>query len=522
MPPVFVPLAAAVSAVATPLFAAAASGATLLATLGPAGQILLSIGISAAAAAIQRASLKDRGALAYGLASDDLRLNTRQEVPPQRWIYGDVVVGGPLFFEESIGSQYYQGFLLGEGPISAVEDIRNSHERIPVPPIVFGQIVLPNNSRIGGPNYVGRLEFCVRQGTLGQAIDPILDVDFPNLPNSSFRQRGVATLVAKSQYGGSVENNEILWGSSRRPNYSLRVKGVPVYDPRDGTQTLPADPNDAAQLEAARLTWKWSNTAALVQADYLWRENGGRIPLSQMDWHKIAMSAEYDDQTIRTADGRDIRRHTIDGVVNSGQSPVQILQSMLTANRGFVVRSRGRVWVQSSQPVEPIVTLTDAMIVGGLEIRRSQPKRNLLNRVRCRFIDPRQQWTQVDGPVRDRSDLRTADGDLYEATVDLPYTSEHPRAQRLQKLYLDESRLGRQIRGVFGTELVGLEAGDAVRVELETFAFINGIYRVDSVALSEDRMSVEVTATEYSADIEKSWTAADEQPYTLPDIDLTS
>lgn len=491
-----------------------------LATAGTS--LLVGVALSFASAAIQRGSYSDRGRLSAGINSPETRLNTRQEVPSQRRVYGDVIIGGPLFFEQNIDPKYYQGFLLSEGPITSAEEIFNSQTKLQLGGVGFGNIETPLTNIEGQPPYVGNCRVSVRQGRLDQAIDPILAEAFPALDVARFRQRGVATLVFEANYGATFEEHEQLWGSARRPNPTVRILGVPVYDPRDATQRLPVNPNDPEEMEAARLTWKWSNTAALVQSDYLWYENGGRIPLGSINWDRVARSADYDESLIGVKDGAPIRRHTIDGVVTAGQQPVQILQSMLSSNRGFICRQQGRVWVQSSQPIDkPRITITDDMIVGGLESRRTQPKRNLVNRVRTRFIDPRQQWTQVDGPILDRPDLQADDQDLYEATVDVPWTADHRRAQRLAKLYLEGSRLGRTIRFGVTSRVLGLEAGDVVRIQLKHMPRANGVYRIEELRLSDDLQTFTVTATEYDPSIESSWSPADEQPFELPELEVT-
>lgn len=525
MPPVVVPLVANVLiAFGVAPLTALSVGITVgtSALLSSVGSLALSVGLSAAASAVARSSLSDRGKIGAGVNSPDIRLNTRQEVPARRWVYGEVLVGGPLFFEESKGDYYYQGFLWSEGPISEVVRVQNSQNVIPFS-TQFNQILIPSTDLEGAPPYSQNVRVSLRQGLIGQPADPLLLEAFPELDAATFRQRGVATIVFEARNGDDYEQFEQLWGTVRRPNPIALIRGVPIYDPRDPAQRLPTDPDDPYDLEDARLTWKWSNNAALVQADYLWRPDGGRIPLHAMRWDEIAKSADYDDGLIPTKSGELIRRHTIDGVVTSGQNPVSILQSMLTANRGFVVRHQGRVWVQSSKPVwDPVLTITDEMIKGSIEFRRAQPKRQLLNRVRSRFIDPRQEWTMVDGPVRDRPDWRMDDGDLYEATVDLLWTADHRRAQRLQKAAMDESRLGRMITTALDIGVVGLKAGDVVRVDSRILPRLNGVYRLTEVQLAEGMAAIRISGAEYDPTIETNWDpAVDEMDFELPELEVS-
>lgn len=530
MPALILPTAAALtphialffgisSATAAGVAAGVVSAATVATNIVISAALSAGVGLLARRTSNQRTSLSDSGGAGRVINSTEIRLNTRQEVPSVRWVYGEVMIGGALFFEESIDQDFYQGFLWSEGPITEILELRNTQELLIMSSYEFDRILDVSTNIEGKPPYVGMIQLSARRGTIDQPIDPILAADFPALDPTTFRQRGVATLVSKANFGADYEEFDFLWGSARRPNPIARIRGVPVYDPRDPSQRLPTNPDDPEDLEDARLTWKWSNTASLVQADYLWRPNGGRIPLSQIRWDEIGDSATYDDQLIGVRGGGSIKRHTIDGVVTAGQMPLEIMQSMLTANRGFVARNNGRVWIQSSQPVDPVITITDDDLTGAVELRRTRPRRDLLNRVRCRFVDPRQEWTSVDGPILDMPALRAVDGDVYEAALELPWTADHRRAQRLQRAFLEDSRVARAVQLGVNIQLLGLKAGDAVRLQLKALPNANGIYRLNQVAMDEQMTELKLSATEYDAMIDRRWNPEiDEQPFTLPEL----
>lgn len=503
-------------------FAGLTTAAVAVGTVITAGA---AIGVAAALGAAQqsmsRGSFQDRGAFSAGVNKQEVRLTSRQEVPPRRWIYGEVLVGGPIFFEESKSPKYYRGMILSDGPIDSIVAVYNSETEITV------DLTKASNMQALAPSrYVSRLKLSFRRGTENQTADPILLGAFPGLGNQ-FRQRGVATLCFEADWGTDANHNENMWGTSRRPNILVKARGVPVYDPGNPTHRLPDDPNDYEDYKDAQSTWDWSNNASLVQADYLWRPNGGRVPLHRMRWDEIARSAEYDQQLIGTKSGELIPRHTIDGVVTAGQQPLQVIQSMLSANRGFVVQSQGRVWVQSSQPQDAVLTITDALIVGGIEYRAASPKTDLVNRVRCRFIDPRQEWQTVDGPVRDRPDLRALDGDLYEAAIEMPWTADHRRAQRLAKSYLDQSRLGKAVTAIVSLDALArskgkLDAGRVVRFDTAILPRANGLYRVDTMEFVENFSAIQLVMTQYDPSIDRDWNPeTDEQDFTLPDLNVS-
>lgn len=489
---------------------AAAVGAGF--SLGSFGSLGLSLGLSFAANAVARAAAKDKGNLAGGVNSPEVRLNTRQEIPARRRVYGAPLIGGALFFEECKPPKYYRGFLLGDGPMGEVKSFFNSQAQVSISPTTLEVLNEP---------YIGHLKISYRNGADAQAMDPILAAAFTNL-DTEFRQRGVATLVVEADYGADFDEFQLLWGSIQRPNPLVIVEGVPVYDPRDPTQWLPENPDDPDELAAARASWKWSRNASLIIADYLWWADGGRVPLSRIRWDEIAESATWDDGILETKDGEKIARHTIDGVVTSGQVPLQNLATMLTANRGFIARKNGYVTVQSSQPRKPVFTITDDMVQGGFDFRRQAPKSEIVNTMRGRFIDPRQEWQLVDGPIVVDEDLLDEDGEEYEGTAELRWTSDHRRGQRLQWCAIQDTRLGRAQSLSLDLRAFGLEAGDVVRRYSEVLPRCNGLYRIQEVRFNYIEKTVEVSMTEYSAAIETGYIASEyEQDFELPELDVS-
>ena len=488
---------------------AAAVGIGTGISFGWAGGLALSVGLSYAANAIQRASMKDKGNLNAGINTPEQRLNVRQEVPPRRRVYGTPLVGGALFFEDSVAPWYYRGFLLSDGPVDGIEEFYNSQTRINLDPT--GSFSLT-------PPYFERIHVNFRNGSRDQATDGVLLAQFPDL-GANFRQRGIATLVFKGHYGVTPEEREAMWGSIGRPNPYVKLRGVRVYDPRDPTQLRPTDDDDAEALEVKKLTWKHSRNASLIQADYLWWKNGGRIRLDRLRWDEIAESANWDDGLIETKSGELITRHTIDGVVTAGQAPLQVLTTMLSANRGFIARRGGHVSVISSQPQEPRVTITDDWILSGFELRRTTPKGDTLNKLRAHMIDPRQEWQMVAGPVLVNEDYIEADGDTYEGSVQFPWTERHERAQRLQKAAMEDTRRGRMVTLSVDHRAIGIEAGDVVRFYSEISPRARGIYRVQEVQFNYATKSFEIAMVEYDKTVETNWTVDDEQDYELPDLE---
>jgi len=509
--------------------------ATVAAVVGTVVLAAVSIGVNYAISALSRPS--GQGPLdsavstpSFGtesLNSQAIKYNERQAIPRKRIIYGTAQVGGALFFEAVKPPFLFQGLLICAKQVTAFRKVWIGANEVAF--AALGPGTLQPILSTTPPDYSGgNLKLSLRLGTATQAIDPILATNFTSL-DAQFRQRGIATAVLQYAYGTDITNFTELWGQVSRPNPLFLVDGVAVPDPRNPAHVLQFDPSDPDATAAAEATWSFSNNAALVQTHYLIQRYGGRIDPRRIDWDKVATAADWDDGLIARADGTFLKRHTIDGVVTMNQSPATVLSGMIAANRGFVLESAGRVWVSSSVPRSPVVTIHDRLLTGAVEYRAAKPKRDLANRVKVRFVAAEREYQMVDGPVLANADLKTADGELLDATLDLPFsmdTGNVARAQRLQKAFLATNRLGRQVSCRCDVALLADCAdelvGSAVTFDSNLFAVANGIYLCTDWGFADNFSSVQLELVEYDPDIETDWHAADdEQSFTLAPLNLS-
>lgn len=477
----------------------------------------LSVGVSMVASLLrpsQGASLDSNISNADQIAS--VQVTERQSIPIKRVIVGSAYVGGALCAEKITPPYLTMGVLFNYGEIAGVDKLY-----IGTNPVVFSSIV-PNNILTpvavdGQPDYSTKLRVSFRYGQMNQAADPLWLAKYPE-DGATFRQAGNATAFYEFHFGGTDNSAATqaaftaLWGQVSRPNCYVVARGVKAYDPRDPLQN-----------RADESTWKWTNNATLIQTWYLTRSFGGRISMDKFRWDKTAESADYDDSLIGCADGTMIKRHTIDGVVALNQQPFQVMQDMLAANRAVLLDSGGMKWIQSSQPRTPIVTIHDRCIASGIKYQSARLKSDLVNKLQLRFVSPDDEYQLVDGPVLDRTDLQTEDedGEVLPATLALKYTQDHRRAQRLQKLFLLSSRIGRTLQ--VSTDLMPMvdaaEAGEeligaVVNFDSVMFSKFNGIYLVTAVGFADDGTTLSLALTEYSAALESEWNPeVDEQPF---------
>ncbi len=458
------------------------------------GQILTTFVLTGAQMALGNATKKKRPVRA-GVSDAGDKQSIRSSTAPQRRIYGRALVGGAVFFLETKAPYLYQGYLLAAHEIDGIDEVRVGANRVYLD--ASGNATnVPYNT--GATSY---LKCSIRNGTAAQAIDPVITADFPTIP-STFRQRGHATVVVKAHYGASRDEHDKIWGQGFNPLFVVR--GAKVYDPRKPTHIID-DPT----------TWEWSATPSLCIADYLRNEYGGDLHYSEIDWETVKAAANRDEESIPLKNGGFEPRYTLNGVIDYDKDPYSVMQAMLASNRGLLVYIDGKLSLFSGGPKDPVATIHEGVILGGFEYRGQKPRKELLNLVRTQFVSSDREYQLANGPLYQRTDLQTLDGQTLQSSLDLPFTISHRTAQRLAKTHLLDTRLGRSLAVKVSLDLLHITAGDIVRVDLENFPVANGLYSVEETSFVDGFTALQFTLAEYSSDI-FVWNAAnDEQDFTL-------
>jgi hypothetical protein len=357
------------------------------------------------------------------------------------------------------------------------------------------------------------------------------EIEFFEPNGYEFRQRGIATAVLRYNFGADQDEYTALWGQTPRPNPIFLVDGIAVPDPRRSGCITQFDPSDDEAVAAAEATWTWSNNAALCQAHFLIQRYGGKIDPRKIDWDKVAAAADWDDSLIGTKAGGFIKRGTIDGLITLDQKPSDVMSSMLSANRGFVLESAGKVWVSSSKPRTPVATIHTKIISGLIEYQGAKPKRDMINRGKVRAVASGREYQTVDGPSINRADYQAIDGEVLDSVLELPFTLDNSGAfvipQVLLKAFIETSRLGRRITVTCDVELLAVAAddlvGNTVNFSFDPLTKFNGVYFVEKWGFANGFGTIQLSLVEYDPAIETDFIAAnDQQDFVLPPVDLAA
>lgn len=474
--------------------------------VGFATTAALSIGLSYASQALMG---KQGGRGRSQGNSAEIRYSTRQSIPPKRKAYGRVHCGGALFFEKVSPPYLVQGYLIHDGEIDGVEEIYIGTNKVSFAGGVVPNTILTPIAVGGQPDYANNLRVCVRLGADDQAHDPLLRDRFGSdvIPDT-YRQRGIATVVLEYRHPGSnFDAFQALWGNGRQPNPLFLIRSRRIYDPRD--------PSQSADVP---VSWKYANNATLCQTDYIRAAHGGRIATSKINWDKVVAAATYDDTPMGTLEGPALRKHTCDGMYALNQPPSDVMGDLLTANRGTYVQEGGKVWPESSAPKARVLTITDDMLVGGLQYQPFKNRRELVNIVEPRFVAEEISYETVAGPEWRDEALIAAHGEPHRASLSLPFTLDHRRCQRLTKLFgltaQQEASLGVQVDLVALADAMGPLTGGVVTVQSNLFPQANGDYEVRTMGFTEGFSAIELACVAYDGAIESSYDPAlDEKPF---------
>lgn len=461
------------------------------------------IGLSYAASALQRTQTGENGQSPASINAPEVRGNVKNAVPTQRVIIGQARSGGAMFVYEVIPPYLYVGVLYSSLPISEFGALYIGERKV-----TFAS--LPDNTPVSPlavedlPDYAGRLTVCVQRGSLNQGVNALITSDLGSkFDTTYFETPGVPNVVFKFHYGADADEFLELWGNVQIPNTQWVIKGVPLPDPRIPSHRLSFDMTDPEDFHQAISTWSWSDTAALAQAFWAMMPFGLKAGPDRIGLDILKESADFDEEAVPLADGGSEKRHVVSCVATLADKPNVVMDALFTANRGFPSQRAGEFHVYSSQPRNPVITITDNMLIGGFEFRRLKPKKDLVNIGRCTYVSPDDEWQDAEGPTDKRLGFIASDGEEFEQTVRLSCTPGQERAFRLLAGFVDEVRLDRFLTCRVTMRAYGLREGDIIRRYSETgrYSHHDGLYQVEEWQLAVDRSSLALSLSEYDPTI---------------------
>lgn len=253
------------------------------------------------------------------------------------------------------------------------------------------------------------------------------------------------------------------------PQFSARVRGMKVLDPRSGTAA-------------------WSANPALCAYDFLRSAEYGKGVLPEQVDGVIAAANACDELVPVPGGSGTAKRYTCNGAWTSGTNPDDVLEDLCNSMAGYVVP--GGVWrLQAGVYTSPVLVLGDQHAAGAISMVPAPGQMEAWNGVKGQYIDPGQYNQVVDFEPLQIAQYVDDDGGEVWGSMAFPFTDEGWRARTIAAIALEKSR-GKHL--VWRGTLACLRArvGDRVQVtnallglSLQTFRVTKRIYAHDSAAI---------------------------------------
>lgn len=418
-------------------------------------------------------------ALAPKPPSQELKDNTitrREPVASRKLIYGKTRVGGTIVFMDSTGDKNEYLHLV----ITLA-----SHACQSVDEVYFNDEMVWNGTV--DADWADFVEVTAHLGSTTQTADANLVSRITDW-TTNHRLQGVTYLYVRLKY----DQDKFAMGI---PNISAVVQGKTITGVvHSGYTNNPAD----------------------CIYDYLTDSNYGMgIDPTEIDNGSFVAAANVCDETVALAAGGSQARYTLDGLVDLANSRSQVIEDMLTSMGGVLTYSGGKFYLFASKYYTPTITFDESNIIGAIQIQTKPSRRELYNGVKGVFSSVEDNYTLVDYPPVISSTYSAEDGEPIYLDLNLPYTNNPARAQRLAKLILLQGR--QQISATIPCNLSALKvkAGDFIKITNARMGWSEKVFRVTGYELnvtSGDVLGVNLNVIETSSAI-YDWNTSDETDF---------
>lgn len=405
----------------------------------------------------------------------DNKVTNRNPIASRRIVYGETRVGGTVVFMESTGNKNEYLHL-----VIALA----THELTAIDEVYFGDELVWDGTYQDG--WDSHAEITPHLGSPTQAADPNL-VSRVTDWTVDHKLSGVAYLYVRLKY----DRDKFASGI---PNISAVVRGRKVWT---GSTT------------------EYSNNPVWCMRDYLLDQTYG-MAVNPAEINETAFSTAAtvcDDLTV-TSTGTQ-KRYTMDGVVNLAKSRAQVIEEMLTSMGGVFSYSGGQFHIHASKYYAPTMSFDESDFTGDITIQTRQSRRDLYNGVKGVFNSKDDNYITTDYPPVVSTAYALEDGDPSYVDINLPFTTDSTRAQRLAKLVLLQGRQQISATIPLNTKSLKVKAGDFIQISNARLGWVNKVFRVTNYQLSIDSSGVIGTSldiVETSSAI-YDWTTDDITPF---------
>lgn len=321
-----------------------------------------------------------------------------------------------------------------------------------------------NNKPSDDPSFAGKVHAEYFYGKEDQAACASMTAADPKGWTAQHRLRGIAYVYLRLEYDQTAFPNGL-------PTASFVVKATKVHDPRLPTGTSPA----------------WSNNSALCMLAYLRASWGMNAPDELVDFESFSTAANICDEVVGSIDPAlaGLRRYTCNGMIDLGAAPATIIESLQTSCAGHLVFSNGKYRMYVGAYTPQVGVINSSMLRSDPIVRMTPSRAEIFNTVRGSYVEPKQDWQEVDYAAQVDAAGLAADGSEIVQPVSFPFTTNGATCQRLAKLSLARARGGVSIKLQLNWSGMQYQLWDVVKLGLPGPDAMRGTYRIVEFSLAE-------------------------------------
>jgi len=423
----------------------------------------------------------------FGLSGQKNTITARVPNSTRKLIYGTTRVGGTIVFLESTDDDKYLHMVV----VMAAHEVNNFNTIY----LNDEALSLSGNDVSSPSQYAGYVKvYPVTKGTVG------------NIPASLISDTSWTSdhiLTDQAYVYLRLEYNVDAFPTGL-PNISAEISGRKVYDTRSSTTA-------------------YSNNPAMVIRDYLLDDTYGLGATSaEINETAFVTAANICDESVALSGGGSENRYTVNGLVDTGNTPKANIESLLTALNGSLYYSNGQWSLIAGAYRTPTVTLNEDDFVDSMVIQTSVSKRDSFNAVKGQYAGSETDYQPTDYPEITSSTFENEDNsERRYLDLPLPYTTTASRAQRIAKQVLYKNRQEVVINARCKLTAFQFEVGDTVMVTNSRLGFSQKVFEVvnwqlnfGTDGINVDLVLVETNSAVYSWNAEE--TAFQQDNTTLP------
>jgi hypothetical protein len=411
----------------------------------------------------------------------DLRSQTvssRSPLATQKIIYGRTRAGGAIVHMEStIGNKFLHIVIAVSG-----------HEIDAFEKVFFDEVEVELDE--SGFGYDGKARVQYKLGTDDQTAFASLVAESEAGWTNDHRLRGRAVAYVRLEYDQDKFPNGI-------PNISFLVRGKKIYDPRSATTA-------------------WSANPALVVADYLSNTRYGLAASfsTEIDSTTLIAAANICDEDVNLAAGGTENRYEAHGVIDTANTPEQILNRILSAMNGTTVYVGGKWKIIAGAYKTPTLTFDENDLTGGIRVQSLLSRRDTFNCVKGVFSSSIDNYIATDfPPIISNTFIEQDSGEKVFKSIELTMTTSASMAQRLAKIELLRSRQQIAVSMPMKLSALQMTVGDVVYINNTRMGWTNKTFEVVSLNITvKEEVGVDVELREIATDV-FDWSTSEEQAF---------